>query len=185
MTAGTEAIFLQVKLLPWNASFFNFPGNTTPRRQLRCEYTRHVFDAKNSPTCANYAFQETGRDNKDVCPLAAVAIARNFDMDDFAMSVDTPLEASELNNQLKTAHKKSGFKRTKWVTNDSDAMKSFNEDVRAEPTIKSFAAEQAASSLLESQWNMEENTLQLPEMSGTNSKQNISKSSAIVCVFGV
>ena len=153
-------MFLQVKVPPAECKFLQFLWRDDSTKSVEVyEYTRHDFCTKNSPTCANYALQQTGQDNKDVCPLAAFAIARNFDMDDFAKSVDTPKEAIELYNQLKTALKKDGFNLTKWITNDSDVMKSFIEDDRAESTVKFFDAEPAASYLLGLHWNMNEDTL--------------------------
>ena len=41
------------------------------------EYTRHVVGAKRSPTCATYAMQQTGLDNKNFYPLASKAIEKN------------------------------------------------------------------------------------------------------------
>ena len=162
MTADIEAMFLQVKVPSAECKFLRFLWRDDSTKPVKVyEYTRHVFGAKSSPTCANYALQQTGRDNKDFYPLASKAIERNFYMDDFAKSVDTEEEAIELYNQLKTALIKGGFNLTKWITNNSIVMNSFKEGDRAESTTKMFEAEPAASSLLGLQWNMEEDTLEV------------------------
>ena len=57
------------------------------------EYTRHIFGAKRSPTCANNALLQAGIDNRESHPIAAKAIKRNFYMDDFTKSVATMKEA--------------------------------------------------------------------------------------------
>ena len=117
MTADIEAMFLQVKVPSAECKFLRFLWRDDSTKPVKVyEYTRHVFGAKSSPTCANYALQQTGRDNKDFYPLASKAIERNFYMDDFAKSVDTEEEAIELYNQLKTALIKGGFNLTKWIT---------------------------------------------------------------------
>ena len=162
MTADIEAMFLQVKVPSAECKFLRFLWRDDSTKPVKVyEYTRHVFGAKSSPTCANYALQQTGRDNMDFYPLASKAIERNFYMDDFAKSVDTEEEAIELYNQLKTVLIKGGFNLTKWITNNSIVMNSFKEGDRAESTTKTFEAEPAASSLLGLQWNMEEDTLEV------------------------
>ena len=64
------------------------------------EHPRHVFGAKSSPTCANYALKQVGIDNEDDIPIAAKTIQNNFYMDDFINSVDTPEEAIKVFKQL-------------------------------------------------------------------------------------
>ena len=62
------------------------------------QYTRHIFGAKDSPTCANFALQQTGRDNQAQFLEVANAIEEKFYMDDYldsAESVDVILERCE------------------------------------------------------------------------------------------
>ncbi|XP_075250897.1 uncharacterized protein LOC142343096 [Convolutriloba macropyga] len=56
------------------------------------EYQRHVFGAKNSPTCANNALKRGGIDNEYEFPIAAKAIHNNFYMDGLTKSVETAKE---------------------------------------------------------------------------------------------
>ena len=64
------------------------------------ENQRHVFGAKSSPTCANYALKREGLDNEERYPIAAKAKQNNFYMDDFIKSVETLEKAIEVSNQL-------------------------------------------------------------------------------------
>ena len=101
MTADIEAVFLQVKGPSAECKVLRFFWRDDSTKPVDVnEYTRHVFGANSSPTSANYALQQTGRDNKDVYPLAPKVIERNFFMDDFAKSVDTEKEPIELYIQL-------------------------------------------------------------------------------------
>ena len=54
------------------------------------QYTRHMFGAKDSPTCANYALRRTAVDHQDRYPDAAYAVLSNFYMDDHLGSVKNP-----------------------------------------------------------------------------------------------
>ena len=54
------------------------------------QYTRHIYGAKDSPTCANYALQRTARDNAKEHPEAAKAVLEKFYMDDKLDSVESP-----------------------------------------------------------------------------------------------
>ena len=76
-----------------------------------------MFGAKSSPTCPNYDFQQCSRDNKKEFPVAAATIDRNFYMDDFVESVDTPQEAIECYQQLVGTLERSGFTSKKWPSN--------------------------------------------------------------------
>ena len=80
-------------------------------------YTRHIFGAKDSPTCANFALQKTARDNEAKFPGAAKAVYQKFYMDDYLDSIDCPDKALELCNELVKMLKLGGFKLTKFVSN--------------------------------------------------------------------
>ena len=102
LTADIEAMFLQVRVPPDDCKYLRFLWRDKLEDDVQVyEYTRHVFGAKSSPTCANHALQQTGHDNKKDYPKAAMAIRRNFYMDDFVKSVETVEEAIELYHQLK------------------------------------------------------------------------------------
>ena len=79
--------------------------------------TRHIFGAKDSPTCANYALQRTADDNCKEFPRAAVSVWNNFYMDDYLESFATSEEATERCQDLVTLLKRGGFKLTKFVSN--------------------------------------------------------------------
>ena len=52
------------------------------------EYQRLIFGAKDSPTCALYALQQSARDIKTEFPAASEAVFEDFFMDDFKKSVN-------------------------------------------------------------------------------------------------
>ena len=64
------------------------------------QYTRHIFEARDSPTCANVALQQTARDNEASYHLAAKAVEQKFYMDDYLDSVECPETALKLSQEL-------------------------------------------------------------------------------------
>ena len=83
ITADIEALFLQVKVPPEDRKVLKFLWRDNPNEPVKVyEYGRHIFGAKNLPTCANYALQQVARDNAQESPQITKLIMRNFYMDD-------------------------------------------------------------------------------------------------------
>ena len=64
------------------------------------QFVRHIFGSKCSSTCSNYALLRSAEDNEMEFPIAALAVRRNFYMDDFFKSVKSTDEAMEMQQQL-------------------------------------------------------------------------------------
>ena len=63
ISADIEGMFLLVGVLPSNQPSLRFLWREDPTTNVVVyHYTRHVFGAKDSPTCANYALERTARD---------------------------------------------------------------------------------------------------------------------------
>ena len=96
-------------------SFFLWREDPTQKLAVH-QYTRHIFGAKDSPTCANYALQRTADDNCKESPREAGIVRNNFYMDDYLESFATSEEATEMCQDLVTLLKRGGFKLTKFVS---------------------------------------------------------------------
>ena len=71
MSRDIEAMFLQVQVPPEDAKCRRFVWRENQSDDISTyEYTRHIFGAKDSPTCANYALQRTAMDNEEEFPVA-------------------------------------------------------------------------------------------------------------------
>ena len=69
ITADSEAMFLQVKVPSEECKVLRFLWRDNPNEPVKVyEYGRHIFGAKSSPTCANYALQQVARDNAQESP---------------------------------------------------------------------------------------------------------------------
>ena len=132
------------------------------------EYQRHVFGAKSSPTCANYALKRVGLDNEKEYPIATKAIQNNFYMDDFIKSVETPEEAIEVFNQLQPLLSQNGFELKKWISNNDAVTKAIPEDLKPISNTKQVEVEPSTegSSVLGLQWTVTDDSLQVCR--GTN-----------------
>ena len=115
MSADIEAMFLQVQVPPEDAKCFRFVWRENQSDNLSTyEYTRHIFGAKDSPTCANFALQRTVTDNEEEFPVASRIVKRNFYMDDFLYFAENIQEAESLKQNLISLLQKGGFKLFKW-----------------------------------------------------------------------
>ena len=81
------------------------------------QYTRHIFGAKDSPTCANFALQRTADDKCKVFHRATGSVWNNCCMDDYLESFATSEEATGRFQDLVTLLKRGGFKLTKFISN--------------------------------------------------------------------
>ena len=96
---------------------------------------RHIFGAKCAPTCSSYALLRSAEDNEMKFPVAALAVKRNFYMDDFFKSVKSTGEAMEIQQQLAEMLNLGGFHLTKWISNEKEVIEQISEPERA-PSVK-------------------------------------------------
>ena len=81
------------------------------------QYTRHIFGAKDSPICANYAMHRTVRDNGRQYPEATKAVVENFYIKDYLDSVESSERALKRWKELAHLLHLSRFKLTMSVNN--------------------------------------------------------------------
>ena len=95
VSADMEVMLLQVGVLPYDQPSLHFLWREDPTSNVVVhQYTRHIFGAKNSPTCAIYALERTASDNAKEYPEAAKDVLENFYMDDYLDSVESPRRPS-------------------------------------------------------------------------------------------
>ena len=93
----------------------------------------HIFGAKCSPTCANYALQRTARDNLHLFdPLTVETVLKSFYMDDLLTSIDSVEVACKLANELISLLKRGGFRLTKFMSNSEEVLASLPAADRSE-----------------------------------------------------
>ena len=160
ITADIESMFLQVAVPKEECKVLRFLWRNRPEDSIEIyEYNRHVFGAKSSPTCANYGFQQAGRDNKIEFPNAAKTIERNFYMDDLVKSVASPQEAIQCYKELVETLKRSGFTLKKWASNSLDVVKIIPAEDRLESNEYTLNVE--SSPILGLEWKIDQDCLQV------------------------
>ena len=82
ISADFEGMFLRVGVREKAQPSLRFLWRDDPTSsvvvQSTRQYTRHIFGARDPPTCASFALQKTASDNQAEYPEAASAVSRTF-----------------------------------------------------------------------------------------------------------
>ena len=117
------------------------------------QYTRQIFGAKDSPTCANYALQRTARDIAKFYPEATKAVLENFYTDDYLDSVESPERAIKRSKELVHLLHLVGFKLTKFVSNVPNlAGRNYGSPQSTEPKVI-VSSQEDSSHVLGLKWD--------------------------------
>ena len=156
VSADIEAMFMQVGVLPEDQRSLGFLWREDPTCDVEVyQYTRHIFGAKDSPTCSNFALQKTASDHEEKFPAAALAVKLKFYMDDYLDSLELELKSIQRADELVALWKLGGFKLTKFVSNISNLTSQLN-NVTTKPEQKSICItpeESETSHVLGLKWN--------------------------------
>ena len=110
VSADIEGMFLQVGVIPEDRPSLRFLWREEPATDVAVyQYVRRIFGSKGSPTCANYALQQTARDNRIQFLEAVNSVENHFYMDDYLESSPTVNEATQKAQDLVEILAKGGF----------------------------------------------------------------------------
>ena len=88
----------------------------------------HIFGAKDSPTCCNYALRRTARDNSALYdPITFESAIHAFYVDDLLKSVHDYATAILVAKELMSMLKRGGFRLCKFVSNVKDVLEALTE----------------------------------------------------------
>ena len=137
VSADIGGMFLQVRVFPCDQPSLRFLWREDPTSNVVVQQnTRHIFGAKDLPTCTNYALQRTASDNANKYPEAAKAVLKNFYMDDYLDSVESPERALIRSKELVHLLYLGGLKLTKFVSNVPDLVDQIDGSVQStEPKV--------------------------------------------------
>ena len=137
VSADIEGMFLQVGVPKLDQRSLRFLWREDPNKKVEVlQYTRHIFGAKDSPTCANYALQRTALDNEKAYPVAAKAVLEKFYMDDYLDSFACPDKALSASQELVEMLKLGGFKLTKFISNVPNLAQTVDPSTDISPAVK-------------------------------------------------
>ena len=93
------------------------------------QYTRHIFGARDSPTCANFALRKTATDNMSTYPEATSVVNEKFYIDDYLDSFENVTHAKcEISRDLVSLLKLGGFNLTKFLSNAGEITSAMNPE---------------------------------------------------------
>ena len=160
VSADIEGMFLQVEVLPCDQPSLRFLWREDPTSNVVVhQYTRHIFGAKDSPTCANYALERTARDNAKEYPEAAKAVPENFYMDNYLDSVESPERALIRLKELVHLFHLGGFKLTKFVSNVPDLADRIDGSAQSTEPKVIVSSKEESMHVLGLKWDHNNDTL--------------------------
>ncbi len=127
VVADVEEMFHQVRVSREDADSLRFlwTDDIFSNNTYTMQMLAHIFGAKCSPTCANYALQQSARDNQtNFDPLTVETVLKSFYMDDLLKSVNSVEVAQNLVKELVDILKLGGFRLTKFMSNCEELLKS-------------------------------------------------------------
>ena len=148
VSADIEGMFLQVGVREEDqpSLLFLWREDSTSSVAVH-QNTRHIFGARDSLTCANFALQKTASDNQAEYPEAASAVVQNFIMDDCLDSFQNRDDALKLGRDLTSLLKLGGFNLIKFVSNVPDLRTALDPDNReSNSSVKDICASPDQSS---------------------------------------
>ena len=159
ITADVEDMFLQVKVPEMDQRALRFlwwPEGEPRHRAAEYRLTVHPFGAVSSPFCASFALKKTAILYGPEYPAAVTkAVMNSFYVDDCLLSVGTPGEACELVEQLSQLLMRSGFKLTKWLSNNHDVLSTIPASDKSSSLKELEADALPTQRTLGLAWNME------------------------------
>ena len=163
VSADKEGMFLQVGVIARDQISLRFLWREDATSDVVVhQYTRHIFGARESPTCANFALRKTATDNMSTYPEAASVVNENFYMDDYLDSFENVTHAIKISRDLVSLLKLGGFNLTKFVRNSDEITSAMNpeESKTSSSPIKEICngAEQS-SRVLGLKWDHVKDTL--------------------------
>ena len=109
------------------------------------QYTRYIFRAKDSTTCANYALQRMTQDSVSQYPEATKSVLENFYMEDYLDSMESPERALKRSKQSVHLLHLDGFKLTKFVSNVPNLAARIDESPQStEPKVVATSKEDSS-----------------------------------------
>ena len=151
---------LQVGVPDWDQPSLRFLWREDPTTNVVVyQYTRHIFWAKDLPTCANYALQRTARDNVNQYPEATKAVLENFYMDDYSDSVESPEKALKILKDLVHLLHLGGFNLTKFVSNVPNLADRIDGSTQSTEPKGIASSKEDSSHVLVLKWDHKNDTL--------------------------
>ncbi|KAL7852949.1 hypothetical protein SRHO_G00187340 [Serrasalmus rhombeus] len=135
LISDIEAMYHQVRVTDEDSNLLRFlwwPEGDLNQPLREYKMVVHLFGAKSSLSCANYALRRTAEDGKDrSSPEAVTTVLEHFYVDDCLVSASDKTKATSLTKDLIALCASRGFHLAKWSSNSHEVLSSFPENERA------------------------------------------------------
>ena len=125
--ADIEGMFMQIAIQQIDQSALRFLWLANNQIQ-QYQFTRLIFGANCSPSCAIYVLNHYAKENIQHFPEALKAVRKHFYMDDYIQSHATEKDACKAVLETKHCLKTGGFRLTKFVSNSSIVLSQIPPD---------------------------------------------------------
>ena len=125
--ADIEGMLMQIAIHQIDQSALRFLWSADNQIQ-KYQFTRLIFGANCSPSCAIYVLNHCAKENIQHFPEALKAVRKHFYIDDYIQSHATEKEACKAVLETKHCLKTSGFRLTKFVSNSSIVLNQIPPD---------------------------------------------------------
>ena len=119
--ADIEGMFIKIAINQTDQSALRFLWINDNEIQ-QYQFTRLIFGATCSPSCAIYILNHCVDKIGDKYPEAVRAVKSHFDMDDYIQSNDTVTNATTTVQQTIKSLQEGGFRLTKFVSNEPNVL---------------------------------------------------------------
>ena len=125
--ADIEGMFMQIGIHQVDQSALRFLWLADNQIQ-QYQFTRLIFGANCSPSCAKYVLNHCAKENIQHFPEALKAVRKHFFTDDYIQSQATEKDACKAVLETKHCLKTSGFRLIKFVSNSSTVLNQIPPD---------------------------------------------------------
>ncbi|XP_057339521.1 uncharacterized protein LOC130677020 [Microplitis mediator] len=157
LTADIEKMYRQIQVHPDDTKYQKILFRSNPSKPMSTFILNTV---TYGTTCASHlairALQQLANDEGHAYPHAAVALKRDFYVDDLLTGANTIPEAEVLRNELNEILKKGGFNLRKWASNEPSLL--YNCDEHPVTTHMSLDPDTAIKTL-GIHWNAREDNI--------------------------
>jgi hypothetical protein len=139
MVGDIEGMFLQVAIPSEDTDALRYlwwEGGDLKKEPVQYQMLRHIFGAKDLPSCCLYDLQRTDDDNKkDFSPEAVLAVKYDTYVDDLLKSLDSIPQAISMITEVTELTSHGCFRITGWMSNKREVLAALPESERKSPTL--------------------------------------------------